>query len=162
MVWNTYRSENEKVAKEETSSPIQKKVGESPKHTNPANGWNLYSNFGYFWDGTATWLILTSGFQSGVISSVLRQKPWYGMNLNAYTSLEVPIIDSLKSGDHQLRLVVQIPFLTVFYTSQVVQEFFHQQFHLHEKRAKQNLEFFRFKLLFGDRPRDWDNPSSNS
>jgi len=28
-------------------------VGDSPKHTNPANGWNLYANFGYFWDGTA-------------------------------------------------------------------------------------------------------------
>ena len=27
MVWNTYRSEHKKVAKEETSSPIQKKGG---------------------------------------------------------------------------------------------------------------------------------------
>ena len=32
-----------------------------------------------------------------------------------------------KSGDHQLRLVVSIPCVTGFFTSQVVQEFFHQQ-----------------------------------
>ena len=33
-----------------------------------------------------------------------------------------------KYYDHQLRLVVDLPLFTRFYTSQVVQEFFHQQY----------------------------------
>ena len=34
----------------------------------------------------------------------------------------------LKSGDHQLMLVVEIPLFTRFYKSQVVQDFSHQQY----------------------------------